>query len=93
MQGEMFAKPLPMGRDFALKIRDIPEQPERMAWLISFKDRAKRIPTIDSASKFREACFGSGTSAFWEVWRNATDVAGMQHLQRAMAENRMPVIR
>ncbi len=40
MQGEVFAKSLRIGRDFALKNGDIPEQTDTWAWSKSFLERA-----------------------------------------------------
>lgn len=63
MQTEKFAEGLPIGRDFALKNRDIPEQTERPVWPFSLKRRAELIPTARMRGKFRDASSFSENSA------------------------------
>jgi hypothetical protein len=68
MQREVFAKALRTGRDFALKFRDIPEQPEGMAWPKSINTHANPVPSASKLWKFLNRSSHSGIAVNWEGW-------------------------
>lgn len=92
MQSEASGKALRMGRDFALKFCDIPEQAGGMAWPKSINTYANSIPTAQKVWEFLKPSSLSGIAVNWEVWRNDSGMAGMHRLRKALEDLRVPAV-